>query len=38
VRVFGEGTVISDTPMDMVGEDFAFMLQEKPDCYDYIGK
>ena len=37
VRVFGEGNVITDTPMDMGGEDFAFMLQEKPGCYVYIG-
>jgi len=35
--VFGEGNVITDTPMDMGGEDFAFMLQEKPGCYVYIG-
>ncbi len=37
VRVFGEGNVITDTPMDMGGEDFAFMLQQKPGCYVYIG-
>jgi len=36
-RVFGEGNVITDTPMDMGGEDFAFMLQAKPGCYVYIG-
>jgi hypothetical protein len=37
VLVFGEGNVITDTPMDVGGEDFAFMHQEKPGCYDYIG-
>ena len=37
MRVFGEGNVVTDTPMEMGREDFAFMLQEKPGCYDYIG-
>jgi len=36
-RVFGDGNVIVDTPMDMGSEDFAFMLQAKPGCYVYIG-
>jgi hippurate hydrolase len=36
-RVFGDGNVIGDTPMDMGSEDFAFMLQAKPGCYVYIG-
>ena len=37
VRVFGDGNVIVDTPMDMGSEDFAFMLQAMPGCYVYIG-
>jgi hippurate hydrolase len=37
VRVFGDGNVCVDTPMDMGSDDFAFMLQAVPGCYVYIG-
>jgi hippurate hydrolase len=36
-RVFGDGNVSIDTPMNMGSEDFAFMLQAVPGCYVYIG-
>jgi hippurate hydrolase len=37
MRVFGDGNVSVDTPMNMGSEDFAFMLQAVPGCYVNIG-
>ena len=37
-RVFGKGNVIVDPPPTMGGEDFAYMLQERPGAYVFLGQ
>lgn len=36
-RVLGEGNVRCDEQASMAAEDFAYMLQEKPGCYVWLG-
>ena len=37
-RVFGKGNVIVDPPPTMGGEDFSYMLQERPGAYVFLGQ
>jgi hippurate hydrolase len=37
-RVFGKGNVITDHDPVMGGEDFSFMLQERPGAYVFLGQ
>jgi amidohydrolase len=37
-RVFGEGNVVTDHDPTMGGEDFAYMLQERPGAYVFLGQ
>ena len=37
-RVFGPGNVITDFDPVMGGEDFSYMLQEKPGAYVFLGQ
>ncbi|WP_341929168.1 M20 aminoacylase family protein [Methyloversatilis discipulorum] len=36
-EVFGDGSVHTNYPPSMGAEDFAYMLQEKPGCYVWLG-
>jgi hippurate hydrolase len=37
-RVFGQGNVITDHEPTMGGEDFSYMLQERPGAYVFLGQ
>lgn len=37
-RVFGEGNVVTDHEPTMGGEDFSYMLQERPGAYVFLGQ
>jgi amidohydrolase len=38
LRVFGEGNVLTDHEPTMGGEDFSYMLQERPGAYVFLGQ
>jgi len=37
-RIFGKGNVITDPTPTMGGEDFSYMLQERPGAYVFLGQ
>jgi amidohydrolase len=37
-RVFGKGNVVTDAEPTMGGEDFSYMLQERPGAYVFLGQ
>jgi hippurate hydrolase len=37
-RIFGKGNVITDPPPTMGGEDFSYMLLERPGAYVFLGQ
>jgi hippurate hydrolase len=37
-RIFGEGNVITDPAPSMGGEDFAYMLEQRPGAYVFLGQ